>query len=374
MSETLTRSLGAFVSELRLAAIPADALSVVHTGFADCVGTMIAGSVEDRRSPVAGAGAPPGDVNLYLVGPRVPAPEAAWIQAARPPTRSTTTTWRCAPPRVPSGAGDPGRGQSLKDQRAQMATAYVAGYEVWADLQRRDPQQHHEKGWHPTGIFGAIGAAAACASLRGLDAGRPPPRLRSAPRRRRPGVELRHHGQTLPPGGRRTRASSRRAWPPPASPRRPMHWSPLGFPAAVSPRAMSTAARRASRARLEHPHPGSQREEVSAVLLHAQGHRRRPRPAARPEDRARRREGDHRLDQPAQHQDPPQQPAADRARGQVQHAVRHGERDRGQARRAHRADRHVRAGQGHPGPDAQGRGGARRREDPTGWVPPLRPW
>ena len=51
-----------------------------------------------------------------------------------------------------------------------MATAYVAGYEVWADLQRRDPDQHHEKGWHPTGIFGAIGAAAACASLRGLDA------------------------------------------------------------------------------------------------------------------------------------------------------------------------------------------------------------
>jgi 2-methylcitrate dehydratase PrpD len=41
---------------------------------------------------------------------------------------------------------------------------------VWADLQRRDPAQHHEKGWHPTGIFGAIAAAAACASLRGLDA------------------------------------------------------------------------------------------------------------------------------------------------------------------------------------------------------------
>jgi 2-methylcitrate dehydratase PrpD len=50
-----------------------------------------------------------------------------------------------------------------------MVTAYAAGYETWAELVRRDPDQHHEKGWHPTGIFGAIGAAAACASLRKLD-------------------------------------------------------------------------------------------------------------------------------------------------------------------------------------------------------------
>ena len=53
-----------------------------------------------------------------------------------------------------------------------MATAYVAGYEVWAELAGRDPAQHHEKGWHPTGIFGPVGAAAACASLRGLDVGK----------------------------------------------------------------------------------------------------------------------------------------------------------------------------------------------------------
>ena len=38
MSEPLTRSLGAFVSGLRLEAIPGEALGVVHTGFADCIG------------------------------------------------------------------------------------------------------------------------------------------------------------------------------------------------------------------------------------------------------------------------------------------------------------------------------------------------
>ena len=45
-------------------------------------------------------------------------------------------------------------------------------YETWAELAWRDPGHHHRKGWHPTGIFGPIGAAAACASLRRLDAQR----------------------------------------------------------------------------------------------------------------------------------------------------------------------------------------------------------
>jgi 2-methylcitrate dehydratase PrpD len=53
-----------------------------------------------------------------------------------------------------------------------MFAAYVAGYETWAELSRRDPGHHHVKGWHPTGIFGAIGAGAACAALRRLDAER----------------------------------------------------------------------------------------------------------------------------------------------------------------------------------------------------------
>src|SRR5688572_33237771 len=61
-------------------------------------------------------------------------------------------------------------GQELGSTGAQMLDAYVAGYEVWANLVRREKDVHHIKGWHPTGIFGAIGAAAACAVLRKLEA------------------------------------------------------------------------------------------------------------------------------------------------------------------------------------------------------------
>jgi len=170
MSTTLTRSLGTYVSELRLAAIPADALSVVHTGFADCVGTMIAGCIEDPPKILLQALSPPaGDASLYLVGQRVPAPEAAWINGTAAHALDYDDVALRGHPSTVLVPAILAEGESLQASGAEMATAYVAGYEVWADLQRRDPDQHHEKGWHPTGIFGAIGAAA-CASLRGLDA------------------------------------------------------------------------------------------------------------------------------------------------------------------------------------------------------------
>jgi 2-methylcitrate dehydratase PrpD len=51
-----------------------------------------------------------------------------------------------------------------------MLTAYIAGYEVWAELLAREPTPLHRKGWHPTTVLGTIAAAAACAKLCGLDA------------------------------------------------------------------------------------------------------------------------------------------------------------------------------------------------------------
>src|SRR5215510_14628538 len=173
MSEPLTRSLGTFVSNLRLSHIPADALEVVRTGFADSVATLIAGSVEDPPKILhATLAPPPGEATLYLVGPRVPAPEAAWINGTAAHALDYDDVALRGHPSTVLVPAILAEGESLGASGAQMATAYVAGYEVWADLERRDPAQHHEKGWHPTGIFGAIGAAAACASLRGLDADR----------------------------------------------------------------------------------------------------------------------------------------------------------------------------------------------------------
>ena len=171
MPENLTRSLAAFVSDLRLTSIPPEAMTIVRTGFADCVGTMIAGSIEEAPAVLHKTLAPPaGDASLYLSGPRVPAPEAAWINGTAAHALDYDDVALRGHPSTVLVPAILAEAELLGASGAQMAAAYVAGYEVWAELAGRDPAQHHQKGWHPTGIFGPIGAAAACASLRGLDA------------------------------------------------------------------------------------------------------------------------------------------------------------------------------------------------------------
>jgi len=57
----------------------------------------------------------------------------------------------------------------LRCSGTRMLDAYVAGYETWAELVDREPGIHHLKGWHPTGIFGSVAAAAAAAVLLDLN-------------------------------------------------------------------------------------------------------------------------------------------------------------------------------------------------------------
>jgi 2-methylcitrate dehydratase PrpD len=169
MAESLTRSLGAFVSGLDLAAVPPEALPVVRTGFADTIGTLIAGSVEEAPALLLKTLAtPPGDATLYLTGPRVPAPEAALVNGTAAHALDFDDVALRGHPSTVLVPAILAEAEALGLGGAAMATAYVAGYEVWADLAGRDPEQHHDKGWHPTGIFGPIAAAAACASLRRL--------------------------------------------------------------------------------------------------------------------------------------------------------------------------------------------------------------
>src|SRR5690606_16566116 len=50
--------------------------------------------------------------------------------------------------------------------------AYVVGYEVWAELARREPDAFHLGSWHPTAVLGIVAAPAAVAALNRLDAAR----------------------------------------------------------------------------------------------------------------------------------------------------------------------------------------------------------
>ena len=51
-----------------------------------------------------------------------------------------------------------------------LVQAYAKGYAVWGELQRRQHDSLHARGWHPSAVFGVIASAAAASSLRGLNA------------------------------------------------------------------------------------------------------------------------------------------------------------------------------------------------------------
>jgi 2-methylcitrate dehydratase PrpD len=173
MTQPLTAAYGAFISQLKYKALPPAVIGGIKQGFTDCIGVMLAGS----REPVAlavervlRADQPTGPANLYFSPKRTSAPAAAWINgtAAHALDYDDVALKGCHPSAVlvPAILAE---AQALNRPGRDMLVAYAAGYEVWADLIARERGNYQRKGWHPTGIFGAIGAAAACASLHRLN-------------------------------------------------------------------------------------------------------------------------------------------------------------------------------------------------------------
>ena len=239
MTEALTRSLGTFVSELRLPAIPAEALGVVHTGFADCVGTMIAGSIEEPPRILYEALAPPaGEASLYLVGPRVPAPEAAWINGTAAHALDYDDVALRGHPSTVLVPAILAEGEVLGATGAQLAIGVCRGLRgVGRSAAPRSGPASRE-GLAPHGHLrrhrrgGGLRLAARARSRQGHAGDRT-----RCLAERGPGSQLRHHDQALPRGpgrarGRHLRASRDAGFT--SSPDALEH--PLGFLAATSPK------------------------------------------------------------------------------------------------------------------------------------------
>jgi 2-methylcitrate dehydratase PrpD len=169
----LTQSLGQFVADLSPNRVPEEAVRIARTGFIDCIGVMIAGRDEEPTRILQEVLDPPcGDATLYFSERKTRAPDAAWINGVAAHALDYDDVALRGHPSTVLVPAILAEAETLDISGHDMITAYVAGYETWAELVKRDAGYHHGKGWHPTGIFGAIAAAAACASLRRLDAGR----------------------------------------------------------------------------------------------------------------------------------------------------------------------------------------------------------
>src|SRR5208282_1824548 len=167
----LTKALGQFVADLSPNRLPQEAVRIARLGFIDCIGTMIVGRNEPCAQILKEVLAPPsGPATLYFSGEPSPGPEAGWINGTAAHALDYDDVALRGHPSTVLVPAILAEAETLGSSGADMIVAYVAGYETWAELFRRDNGLLHKKGWHPTGLYGAVGAAASCASLRRLDA------------------------------------------------------------------------------------------------------------------------------------------------------------------------------------------------------------
>ena len=168
----LTESLLDFISQLPSSTIPEPMKAMAITGFTDGVGVMLAGLNEPVVKALLDYVADQGgtaQARLLLGSARARSSDAAMVGATAAHAldfddyafhnhpSAVLVPAILAEADVTGATGD------------AMLRAYVAGYEVWAAVMKREPDHLHSKGWHPTAVFGALGVVAAVAVLRRLD-------------------------------------------------------------------------------------------------------------------------------------------------------------------------------------------------------------
>lgn len=170
---SLTADLGRFVANLSLRHVPAQGCDIARMGIADCFGVLVAGArapevaLVDRELGSAGGD---GQASLIPSGARRTIDTAALVNGVAAHVLDYDDVTLDGHPSAVLVPAILAQGEANGSSGAEMLAAYIAGYEVWAELLVREPTPLHNKGWHPTAMRGTIAAAAACAKLRGLDA------------------------------------------------------------------------------------------------------------------------------------------------------------------------------------------------------------
>jgi 2-methylcitrate dehydratase PrpD len=168
----LTADIGRFLAGISYEQLPEAVLPVVRDAFTDTVAVVMAGIDQPvsrilRKTLVEPAGRH--EARACLSSHKVAAPDAALLAGAI----AHALDYGCQ-----TMSGHPGgvlapailaEAEVLGSSGQEMATAFVAGYEVWCELWRRN-KFYHKAGWHPTALLGPLASAAACSVLRKLSA------------------------------------------------------------------------------------------------------------------------------------------------------------------------------------------------------------
>jgi 2-methylcitrate dehydratase PrpD len=170
-----TTAVADFVARCRWADCPAPAVAAARRAILDCLGVMLAGSLEpSARTLQAIALAEGGSPVCTIVGTgrRTGAVWAALCNgtAAHALDFDDTNFILLGHPSAPVLAAALAAGElALADGQA-LVHAFLLGFEVETTLAAVINPAHYEHGWHATSTLGTLGAAAAAARLLGLDA------------------------------------------------------------------------------------------------------------------------------------------------------------------------------------------------------------
>jgi 2-methylcitrate dehydratase PrpD len=171
-----TAHLAEFVTKSRWDDCPAEAVDIARRAILDCLGVMLAGSIEPAARIVAEVARAEGGSPLATVVGTPLRTGTVWAAlangtAAHALDFDDTNFAMLGHPSAPVLSAALAAGElTMADGRA-LVHAFLLGFEVETTMASVMNPPHYEKGFHATGTLGTMGAAAAAARLLGLDAG-----------------------------------------------------------------------------------------------------------------------------------------------------------------------------------------------------------
>ncbi|RPH33098.1 MmgE/PrpD family protein, partial [bacterium] len=173
-AEMLTDRISTFVSEVRTADIPQDALDKARLGITDFIGVAVAGSREESGRLIREYGGRMGGVAgaSIIASHQKTSPETAALVNGTMGHALDYDDMSVSPISHPSAFLAPAIlavCENIGASGLEALSAYVVGYEVAGCVAEPMFQSHYVRGWHSTSTFGSLGAAAAVSWLLKLN-------------------------------------------------------------------------------------------------------------------------------------------------------------------------------------------------------------